>query len=102
MKYIWTAKKKIINNLRKEKNMGSLSNVFGSGESYTTQIDNLTTVLTTIASALGAVILIYGVIRFALAFQKLDQQGEHQATLTIVAGTILIAAGVVVGVLNGN
>ncbi|NEX02361.1 hypothetical protein SAMN04487829_1988 [Pseudobutyrivibrio sp. NOR37] len=67
---------------------------------FTGPIRKLAKVLITVSGALGAVIVIYGAIRFALAFQKLDQQGEHQATLTIVAGGILIGISAVLGVLG--
>ena len=57
-------------------------------------------IITGIAKGVGAVILLYGIIKFALAFQKLDQQGEHQAVFSIVAGAVLIAAGTILSVLK--
>lgn len=73
--------------------------VYASG-SYTAPLDNLKTVLITIAASAGVIILIYGVIRFALAFQKMDQNGEHQAIYTIVAGGLLAGISVVLAVLG--
>ena len=70
------------------------------GGDFITPIQNLKEVLITISGALGAIIVIYGAIKFALAFQKLDQQGEHQATLTIVAGGVLFGLATVVGILG--
>ena len=69
------------------------------GSSYTAPLDNLKTVLITIAGSAGAIIL-YGIIRFALAFKKMDQNGEHDAIFTIVAGGILIAASAVLTALG--
>ncbi len=70
------------------------------GSSYTAPLDNLKTVLITIAGSAGAIILLYGIIRFALAFKKMDQNGEHDAIFTIVAGGILIAASAVLTALG--
>ena len=67
---------------------------------YITAVTNLQTVLLSIASAIGGVLLIYGGIRFAIAFQKLDQQGEHQAIFTIVAGGILLGLSALVALLQ--
>jgi len=73
--------------------------VYASG-SYTAPLDNLKTVLITIAASAGAIIIIYGVIRFALAFQKMDQNGEHQAIYTIIAGGLLAGISIVLAVLG--
>jgi hypothetical protein len=62
----------------------------------------LKSVLTQIAAAIGGLIIIYGGIKFALAFQKLDQQGEHQAVFTIVAGGVLLGLSGIVGLLGGS
>ena len=67
--------------------------------SYTAPLDNLKNVLLTIAKAAGAIMVVYGGIRFALAFQKMDQNGEHSAVFTIVAGGILIGLGLVIDAL---
>ena len=75
------------------------TSILAAGD-FTGPIRKLAQVLITVSGALGAIIVIYGAIRFALAFQKLDQQGEHQATLTIVAGGILIGISAVLGVLG--
>ncbi len=61
-----------------------------SGTSYLQAITNLKGVLLGIAAAIGSVLVVYGGIRFAVAFQKLDQNGEHQAMYTIAAGGILV------------
>ena len=42
---------------------------------FTHAIDSLKGVLITIGTAIGAVMLVYGGIRFAIAFKQLDQQG---------------------------
>lgn len=74
--------------------------VYAAGGSYTAPLDNLKTVLITIAASAGVIIIIYGVIRFALAFQKMDQNGEHQAIYTIIAGGILAGISIVLAVLG--
>ncbi|MBP5324824.1 MAG: hypothetical protein J6Y86_04945 [Pseudobutyrivibrio sp.] len=69
---------------------------------YLSSINQLKSVLTQIAAAIGGVIIIYGGIKFALAFQKLDQQGEHQAVFTIVAGGVLLGLSAIVGLLGAS
>jgi hypothetical protein len=69
---------------------------------YLTAIGNLENVLIKVAEAIGGVMIVYGGIKFALAFQKLDQQGEHQATFTIVAGSALLGISAVVHLLSGH
>lgn len=70
------------------------------GGSYVKPINGLKTVLTTIAVAVGAVFVIYGGIRFAIAFQKMDQNGEHSAIYTLIAGGILLGISAVVTALS--
>ncbi len=73
--------------------------VYASG-SYTAPLDNLKTILITIAASAGVIIVIYGAIRFAIAFQKMDQNGEHQAIYTLIAGGILIGISAVLAVMG--
>lgn len=68
--------------------------------SYTKPLDNLKTVLISIAVAAGAVLLIYGGIRFAIAFQKMDQNGEHQAIYTMIAAGVLLGISALVTALS--
>lgn len=68
--------------------------------SYTAPLDNLKTILITIAASAGVIIIIYGAIRFAIAFQKMDQNGEHSAILTIIAGGVLTGISAVLAVLG--
>ena len=68
--------------------------------SYTAPLDNLKTVLITIAVSAGFIIIIYGAIRFATAFQKMDQAGEHQAIYTIIAGGILTGISTILAVMG--
>ena len=44
---------------------------------YTHAIDSLKGVLITLGTSIGAVMLVYGGIKFAMAFRQMDQQGEH-------------------------
>ena len=67
---------------------------------YMSSIQNLKSVLTELAAAIGGIIIVYGGIKFALAFQKLDQQGEHQAVFTIVAGGVLLGLAGIVSILG--
>lgn len=73
--------------------------VYASG-GYTQPLDNLKTILITIAASAGVILVIYGAIRFAIAFQKMDQNGEHSAIYTIIAGGVLIGISAVLGVLG--
>lgn len=73
--------------------------VYASG-SYTAPLDNLKTILITIAASAGVIIIIYGAIRFAIAFQKMDQNGEHQAVYTMIAGGVLTGISAVLAVLG--
>ncbi len=68
--------------------------------SYATAITNLKGVLTTLGAAIGAVMLVYGGIKFAMAFRQMDQQGEHQAVYSIVAGGVLIGLAALVAALT--
>ena len=68
--------------------------------SYTAPLDNLKTILVTLAGSAGVILVVYGGIRFAIAFQKMDQNGEHQAIFTVVAGGILIGLSAVLGILG--
>lgn len=68
--------------------------------SYTTAINNLKTVLITLGSAIGAVMLVYGGIKFAMAFRQMDQQGEHQAVYSVVAGGVLIGLSALITALT--
>lgn len=64
--------------------------VSAADTSYTTSLTKLKTVATSIVSAAGAIVLIYGGVKFAESFQKKDQNGEYSAIYTIAAGGIMI------------
>lgn len=68
--------------------------------SYTKAINSLKGVLITLGSAIGAVMLVYGGIKFAMAFRQMDQQGEHQAVYSVVAGGVLMGLSALVSVLS--
>ena len=74
-------------------------NVFAAG-GYTGPIDNLKTVLITIAGSAGVILVVWGGIQLASAFKKMDQNGELIAIRTIVAGGILIGLAAVLAVLG--
>ena len=67
---------------------------------YTTAITNLKSVLLTILAPVGVLLLIFGIVRFAVAFQKMDQNGEHSAIFTIVAGSILVGGSALLAALG--
>lgn len=69
--------------------LASASTMVLASAGYMRAITNLKTVLLSIGSAIGAVMLVYGGIKFAMAFRQMDQQGEHQAVYSVVAGGIL-------------
>ena len=54
----------------------------------------------TLGTSIGAVMLVYGGIKFAMAFRQMDQQGEHQAVYSVVAGGVLLGLGALVAVLT--
>ena len=68
--------------------------------SYLRAITNLKTVLLSLGSAIGAVMLVYGGIKFAMAFRQMDQQGEHQAGYSVVAGGILVGLSALITALT--
>ena len=68
--------------------------------SYTHAMTSLKGVLISIGSAIGAVMLVYGGIKFAMAFRQMDQQGEHQAVYSVVAGGVLIGLSALVNALT--
>ena len=76
------------------------SPVLLAASSYTTAITSLKSVLLTLGSAIGAVMLVYGGIKFAMAFRQMDQQGEHQAVYSVVAGGVLVGLSALVTALT--
>ncbi len=76
------------------------SPVLLAASSYTTAITSLKSVLLTLGSAVGAVMLVYGGIKFAMAFRQMDQQGEHQAVYSVVAGGVLVGLSALVTALT--
>ena len=67
---------------------------------YTHAIDALKGILITLGTSIGAVMLVYGGIKFAMAFRVMDQQGEHQAVYSVVAGGVLLGLGAVIALLT--
>lgn len=74
--------------------------VSAAATSYTTSLTKLKTVATSIVAAAGAIVLIYGGVKFAESFQKKDQNGEYSAIYTIAAGGIMIGISAVVTALS--
>ena len=109
MKKVWNKVKKAWNEMRETCGVviGALwlsyltrpLQVYAAG-GYTAPLDNLKTILITIAVSAGVIIIIYGAIRFAIAFQKMDQNGEHSAIYTIIAGGVLTGISAVLAVMG--
>ncbi len=67
---------------------------------YTKGIASLKGVLISIGTSIGAVMLVFGGIKFAMALRNVDQNGEHQGLYTIAAGSILIGLSALVTALT--
>lgn len=80
--------------------LAAATNTVVLAASYTKAITSLKSVLLTLGSAIGAVMLVYGGIKFAMAFRQMDQQGEHQAVYSVVAGGVLVGLSALVSVLT--
>jgi len=80
--------------------LAAASNMMVVATSYTSAITNLKSVLLTLGAAIGAVMLVWGGIRFAMSFRQMDQQGEHQAVYTVVAGGVLVGLSALVTALT--
>lgn len=80
--------------------LASASTMVLASAGHMRAITNLKTVLLSIGSAIGAVMLVYGGIKFAMAFRQMDQQGEHQAVYSVVAGGILVGLSALVTALT--
>lgn len=73
--------------------------VYATDTSYLNPLNNLKTVMFSIIAAAGVLVLGYGGVKFAVSFQKMDQNGEHQAIYTIIAGGIMLGISAFVAVL---
>ena len=80
--------------------MAAAQPMLAAATSYTRAINSLKGVLITLGSAIGAVMLVYGGIKFAMAFRQMDQQGEHQAVYSVVAGGVLMGLSALVAALS--
>lgn len=75
--------------------------VYASGDTtYLKPINNLKTIGVSIVAAAGVIVLLFGGVRFAMAFQKMDQNGEHSAVYTMIAGGIMIGISGILAVLT--
>ena len=63
-------------------------------------IDSLKGVLITLGTSIGVVMLVYGGIKFAMTFRQMDQQGEHQAVYSVVAGGVLVGLSALITALT--
>ncbi|MCR5339264.1 MAG: hypothetical protein K6E75_11990 [Lachnospiraceae bacterium] len=67
---------------------------------YTRAIDSLKGVLINIGTSIGAVMLVFGAIKFAMAIRNTDTGGEYQGLYTIAAGGLLIGLSALVTALS--
>lgn len=74
--------------------------VYADDGSYLKPLINLKTIALALVAAAGVIVLIFGIVRFASAFQKMDQNGEHTAVYTIIAGGIMASAGTILAILT--
>ena len=80
--------------------LAAATNMMVVATSYTRAITNLKSVLLTLGAAIGAVMLVWGGIRFAMSLRQMDQQGEHRAVYTVVAGGVLVGLSALVTALT--
>ncbi|MBD5556865.1 MAG: hypothetical protein HDQ95_16370 [Roseburia sp.] len=73
--------------------------VYAGDASYLSPLNKLKTVMFSIIAAAGIIVLGYGGLKFAVSFQKMDQNGEHQAIYTMIAGGIMIGISAFVAAL---
>lgn len=71
-----------------------------ASESYLNPINKLKTVFISIVAAAGVIVLGFGGLKFAEAFQKKDQNGEYNAIYTIIAGAIMIGISAIISALT--
>lgn len=81
---------------------GTITKKSGNQSDVVNGIGNLATLLTTIAQAAGAVVLLWGIIKFGISFTKQDQGGEHTAINWIIAGIVMLVAGTIVKYIQGQ
>lgn len=76
-------------------------NVYAApGASYLTPLNNLKTIFIAVVGAAGAVVLLWGIVRFGMAFQKHDQNAEYGGIYTIAAGAIMVGASAILTALG--
>lgn len=73
--------------------------VYATDTSYLSPLNKLKTVMFSIIAVAGVIVFAYGGVKFAVSFQKMDQNGEHQAIYTIIAGAIMFGISAFVGAL---
>ena len=71
-----------------------------ASQDYLKPVNNLKDIAISIVAAAGVIVLLYGGVKFAVSFQKMDQNGEHQAIYTIIAGGVMIGISALVTALT--
>ena len=69
-------------------------------DEVTAPITKLGTVMLSILSAIGIIIIIFGVVKLSAAFHAQNPNEERSAGFTIGAGAILLSAGIIIATLT--
>lgn len=73
--------------------VASVGSVFAGGGTTGTQvITNFVNQINTWLIAIGGVVVLVGIIQFALSFQREDSEGKSRALMTIMAGALVASA----------
>ena len=71
-----------------------------AAQGYVRSINALKDILITIGTSIGAVMIVYGALRFAISFKNFDHGQETNAVYSIVAGGLLLALSALVTALT--
>lgn len=72
----------------------------GSAGAASSAAESIVKVVTAVATAVGAVFLLMGVLRFAIAHANEDGPSQQKAALLIASGIVLIGFSVLANALN--
>lgn len=72
----------------------------GAVAEVTAPIKSLQTLVTSIVSAVGAIVLVWGIFDFATAYQQHDSSQQTQSLRKIVAGLLMLAVTPIVTLLT--
>lgn len=81
--------------------MSSLNICYASNGSPVQGINNLSTLIFSIISAIGGVILVWGFVQLGIALKKHDQASYSEAIMSIAGGLIIACAPWIVSYVLG-